>query len=125
MDFSKGVLYFKSIQKGIDRTKFVTQNKDIIYSILPFIYHSNKFVHELIQSEELDEKDNIRLKKLFFRNQNRYTLDFHSMNTMLLQIEEEELEKGAEGLSEFRKKLFDVKVSMTKAILHEDYAEQL
>lgn len=123
IDFSRGISFFKEISSDEDKTEiFIKQNSDTIHSLLPFIYHSNKFTHDLIDEENISKTDKERLKKLFFRNQNRFVLDYHSLNHQMLETEKDEYESLQDDLKQIAKDFFKIRVSMTMAILKGEYS---
>jgi hypothetical protein len=122
LGFMDGILYYKQLGSEENRlNQFVTKNRGTIGSMLPFIFYSNQFAHEIIDQEKLKKIDSDRLKKLYFRNQNRFTLDFHSMNTQLLKLEKDEIENRSNDLKEIATSILNLKISMTKGILEDDY----
>lgn len=122
LDFSSGIKYFKEISKDASKTEaFIDQNKDAIDSLLPFIYHSNKFTHDLIDKENILDPDKQKLKKLYSRNQNRFIIDYYSLNIEILRVERNKFESLTDDLRDISKSIYDIRVSMIMSILNDDY----
>jgi hypothetical protein len=122
LNFQEGIKFFKTIENNSQASRtFIERNKDTIYSILPFIYHSNKFTHNLIDEESISDTDKDRLKRLYFLNQNRSVIDYYSLNTEILNAENAEYESLSSDLKEIRKVIFDIRISMIKSISENDY----
>ena len=122
LNFQEGIKFFKTIENNSKACMtFIERNKDTIYSILPFIYHSNKFTHNLIDEENISDTDKDRLKKLYFLNQNRSVIDYYSLNKEILKAEKAEYESLSSDSKEIHKVLFDIRISMIKSISENDY----
>jgi hypothetical protein len=122
LTFSEGVKFFLKISNDEKKQRlFISNNKETINSILPFIYHSNKFIHDLIKQEDIPEADKEKLKSLYFRNQNRFVIDYYSLNTVILEAEKDEYESLSSDLKEISKSIFDIKILMIRSILKNDY----
>lgn len=122
MTFSEGIDYFKNNKdKDEISSAFIFINKETLFSILPFIYHSNKFTYELIDEEAISNLDKERLKKLYQRNQNRSVVEYFSMNSQILEAEKSDYESLPSDLKEIHKAIFDMRISMIKSILENSY----
>lgn len=120
--FDTAIEYYRTISTNEeDLTNFIAINKEIIFSIIPFIFQSNKFVYELINEESISEKDKSRLKDLFFRSQNRNIIDFYTLNTKCILYEKEEMKDLSEDLKAIQLEIFNIRKSMTLSILNNDY----
>jgi hypothetical protein len=121
-NFSNGIIYFKKHQSDdFQKDQFLSKNSDMITSILSFIFYSNKFVHDLINEELISKEDKDKLKKIYLTSQNRFLIDFYSLNTEMIAVEKREYENMPDGLKEISKAIVDIRIDMTKSILTGEY----
>ena len=123
LNFSDGVKCFKNIENADEDCKeFIIRNKEVIESILPLIYHSNKFTHNLIDEEIIiSPSDKDKLKDLYFRNQIGSTSDYFSLNKKSWEAEKAEYVSLSEDEKAFRKALYNIRISMIQSISQNNY----
>lgn len=122
MNFNKAIEYYKEIKVyELKASEFIKINNSEISSVIAFVFHTNKFVFDLINEESIADLDKEKLKKLYGRSQNRNIIDFYSLNRDSLKQAKEELQNSTSEIKEIQKEIFKLRTSMFRSILEDKY----
>ena len=118
LKFSQAIEYYKSIKNSDGLVEnFIELNNSNITAVIGFIFHSNKFVYNLIEAESISSIDKEKLKQLYERGLNRNTIDFLSLNSQSI-----EYKTAKKGLKKVDESVLTVIISMTTSILTNNYS---